>query len=302
MLIFLVFTNHLSFSGLDKLYRIAKKGFPSITRNEIKQWSETNLSYLLHEPSRRNFKHNKIYAPEIDSLWEADLAFVQDVAKENDVNYLLVVIDVFSKFLWVRPMKNKTARSLVQAFDSILSEKRKPEKLRTDKGTEFINELFQQYLKKQEIQFYTAMNEPKAAVVERVNHTLKSKLYCYFTGVNSLRYIDVLKDIVDSYNNTYHRSIGQTPATVSLLNVGQVRRKLYGKIKRSKPKRFKFKVGDHVRLSLHKQLFKKGYIMSWTEEIIQIINRLPKTPVVYEVRDLLERQLKVCSMKKNYKR
>ena len=79
----------------------------------------------------------------------SSLAFVQDVAKENDgVNYLLVVIDVFSKFLWV-PMKNKTARSLVQAFDSILSGKRKPEKLRTDRGTEFINDSFQQYFKKQ---------------------------------------------------------------------------------------------------------------------------------------------------------
>ena len=102
-----------SFSGLDKLYRIARKEFPSITLNEIKQWAENNLSYSLHKPSRRNFKRNKTYAPEIDSLWEADLAFVQNVAKENDgMNYLLVVIDVFSKFLWVRPMKNKTAQVL----------------------------------------------------------------------------------------------------------------------------------------------------------------------------------------------
>ena len=147
----------------------------------------------------------------------------------------------------------------MKAFDSILSEKRKPEKLRTDKGIEFINESFQQYLKKRGIQFYTSTNEPKAAVVERVNRTLKSKLYRYFTGANFLRYIDVLQDIVDSYNNTYHRSIGRAPETVSLLNVGQVRRKLYGKIERSKPKHFKFKVGDHVRLSLRKRLFKKGY-------------------------------------------
>ena len=73
-------------------------------------------------------------------------------------------------------MKNKTACSLVQAFDSILREKRKPEKLRTDKGTEFINKSFQQYRKKQGIQFCTATNEPKAAVVERVNHMLTSKL------------------------------------------------------------------------------------------------------------------------------
>ena len=126
-------------------------------------------------------------------------------------------------------------------------------------------------------------------MVARVNHTLKSKLYRYFTGVNSLRYIDVLQDIVDSYNNTYHRSIGRAPATVSLLNVGQVRRKLYGKIERSKPKCFKFKVGDHVRHSLHKRLFKKGYKMNWTEEIFQVVNCLPGTLVVYEVRDVLER-------------
>ena len=128
-------------------------------------------------------------------------------------------------------------------------------------------------------------------MVERVNCTLKSKLYRYFTGVNSLRYIDVLQDIVDSYNNTYHRSIGRAPATVSLLNVGQVRRKLYGKIERSKPKCFKFKVGDHVRLSLRKRLFKKGYKMNWTEEIFKIVDRLPRTPVVYEVRDSLERPI-----------
>ena len=129
------------------------------------------------------------------------------------------------------------------------------------------------------------MNEPKAAVVERMNRTLKSKLYRYFTSVNSLHYIDILQDIVDSYNNTYHRSIGRTPATISLLNVGQVRRKLYGKIERSKPKHFKFKVGNHVRLSLYKQLFKKGYKMNWTEEIFQTVNHLPRTLIFYEVHD-----------------
>ena len=191
-----------------------------------------------------------MYAPEIDSLWEADLAFVQDVANENGgVNYLLVVIDVHSKYVWVRLIKNKTARSLLEAFDSILSKGRKPDRLRTDKGTEFLNESFQQYLKKKNIQLYTANNEPKASVVERVNRTLKSKLYCYFMAVNSLRYIDVLQDLVYSYNNTYHRSIGCAPATVSLRNVETVRRKLYGEITSTASKKFKFDVGHHVRLS-----------------------------------------------------
>ena len=212
-----------------------------------------------------------MYAPKIDSLWEADLAFVQDVAKENDgVNCLLVVIDIFSKYVWVRPMKNKTAHSLLEAFGSILSEGRKPEKLRIDKGTEFLNESFQQYLKNKNIHFYTANNEPKTSVVEQVNRTLKSKLYHYFTAVNSLCYIDVLQDLVDSYNNTFHRSIGHAPATVSLLSVSTVRRKLYGEMNSTAPKKFKFRVGNHVKLSLRKLLFKKGYKMNWTEEIFQI--------------------------------
>ena len=163
-----VFPKHAaSFMGLDKLYRTAKNQFPSITRKEIRNWAEHNLSCSLHKPSRRTFKRNKVYAPEIDSFWEADLAFVQDAAKKNDgVNYLLVVIDVLSKYVWVRPMKSKTPHSPLEAFDSILSKGRKPEKLRTDKGTEFLNKSFQQYLKKKDIQFYTANNEPKASVVE----------------------------------------------------------------------------------------------------------------------------------------
>ena len=166
-----------SFSGLDKLYCMAKNKFPSVTRKKYENGQKIIFPIRYTDPLEEPFNRNKLYAPEIDSLWEADLAIVQDVAKENDgVNCLLVVIDVLSKYVWVRAMKNKTARSLLEGFNSILSEGRKPEKLRTDKGTEFLNESFQQYLKKKGIQFYTANNEPKANVVERVNRTLKFKL------------------------------------------------------------------------------------------------------------------------------
>ena len=101
----------------------------------------------------------------------------------------------------------------------------------------------------------------------------------------------MLQDLVDSYNNTYHRSIGHAPVTVSLLNVRTVRRKLYGEITSTAPKKFKFRIGDHVRLSLWKHLFKKCYKMNWTEEIFQITRQLSGTPVVYTVQDLLERPI-----------
>ena len=101
-----------------------------------------------------------MYAPEIDTLWEADLSFVQDVAKENDgVSYLLVVIDVFSKYVWVRRMKDETARCLLEAFDSILSGGRKPEKLRTYDGREFLTSHSISILRRKNIQFYTTSHK-----------------------------------------------------------------------------------------------------------------------------------------------
>ena len=110
--------------------------------------------------------------------------------------------------------------------------------------------------------------------------------------VNSLCYIDALQDLVDSYHNTYHRSIGCAPAAVSLLNVGTVRRKLYDEITSTAPKKFKFHVSDHVRLSLWKHFFKKGCKMSWNEEIFQISHKLSRTSAVFTVQDLLERCIK----------
>ena len=117
-------------------------------------------------------------------------------------------------------------------------------------------------------------------------------------AVNFLRYIDVLQDLVDSYNNTFHGSIGRAPATVSLLNVGTVRRKLYGGITSTVTKKFKFHVGDHVRLSLRKRLFKKGYKMNWTEEIFQITKR-HRLCILYRIS--YKDRSKVHFMKKNWR-
>ena len=93
-------------------------------------------------------------------------------------------------------------------------------------------------------------------MVERFNRTLKTRMWKYFTSKNTLVYIDILQDIVHGYNNSYHRSIGQSPASVSLLNVGQVRRKLYGNSWAKPIRELKFKLGDQVRISKSRRTFK----------------------------------------------
>eukprot|EP00112_Aurelia_sp_Birch-Aquarium-sp1_P025091 Seg8179.2 transcript_id=Seg8179.2/GoldUCD/mRNA.D3Y31 product="putative transposon-derived protein F54H12.3" protein_id=Seg8179.2/GoldUCD/D3Y31 len=199
-----------------------------------------------------------------------------------------------TKNTWVRTLKRKTGKEIIKAFQSILNEGRTPRKLRTDKGTEFINKSFQAFLKSKDISFYTASNDPNAAIVERVNRTLKTKMYRYFTVANSCRYLEVLQQLVKSYNNTYHRSIKMKPSKVGLNNVGIVRRNLFGNTTQNpekntkKRKKKSLKVGDYVRLSLRKRMFKKGYLENFAEEVFKINKKFTNnTPFTYLVEDLM---------------
>ena len=174
--------------------------------------------------------------------------------------FLLTCTDVFSKFAWVVPLKNKMEESLVNGFQIILDTSRSPEKLQTDKGTEFLNRKFQSFLKENNIHFFTTNSEIKASVVERYQSHLENSYVEIFYCKNTHVYIDILQDIVQGYDNSYHRSIGQAPASVSLLSVGQVRRKLYDNSWTKPRRKLKFKLGDQVCISKSRRTFKKDYL------------------------------------------
>ena len=141
--------------------------------------------------------------------WQADLVDLSKLKKVNNgMTFLLTVIDVFSKVAWCVPKKNKSAASLEAALDTTFS-KGCPKTLQTDQGLEFLNKSVQALLKKHGIhQLSTHNAETKASVVERFNITLKTRMWRYFTKHQTRRFIDVLQDLVQSYNNTPHRSIG----------------------------------------------------------------------------------------------
>ena len=246
------FTSPLAF------YREAKKRYPSLTFRQVKTWLQSKDTYTLHKPVRYNFLRNRVIVTEVDDQWQSDLVDMSSLARLNKgYKFLLTCIDIFSKFAWVVPLKNKAGESLVNGFLSILNTGRCPEKLQTDKGIECLNRNFQSLLKENSIHFFTTNSELKASVVEHFNRTLKTRMLKYFTAKNTRVYIDILQDIVQGYNN---QSIGRAPASVSSLNVGQVRRKLYGK-SWTKPRReLKFKSGDQICISKSRRTFKNGYL------------------------------------------
>ena len=134
-----------------------------------------SLAEELHKPIRRNFKKRRVLFNGINKIWAADLVDMQAFAKFNrGVKYLLAVIDVFSKYGWLIPLKDKTGKSVASALKIIFKE-RKTGKMWVDKGKEFYNKDV-----KDLITLYSTENEEKASVVERWIRTMKEKMFKYF--------------------------------------------------------------------------------------------------------------------------
>jgi len=242
-------------------------------------------AYTLHKPRRIRFPRRKTYSKGIADLYQIDLVDLSSISPFNDGSrYLLTCIDVFTKRAWAVPVRTKFARDVVEAFERIIAE-RTCNMVQSDKGTEFLNSTFQSMLRRHNIKFYTSENEDlKAAVVERFNRTLKTKMFRYFTYAKTRRYVDVLDDLLHSYNNTYHRSIGMAPVEVGPHNEDIVRARLYPL--KTATYKWKYDVGDRVRIAMQRRAFRKGYLGDWSEEIFEIVSRLSTTPVTYTLRDL----------------
>lgn len=285
----------VSFSGARN---IISKYNHTADSTVIKDWLNAQNAYTLHRPLRKKFPRLHYIVTNIDDVWEADLVEVGSLkAYNNDITYLLVVIDVLSKFAWVETLKNKSATCVLDGFKRILerSNGRRPLALQTDRGKEFTAKIIQKFLKSEAIQYRIARNpDIKAAIVERFNRTLKERMWRYFTYSRTYRFIDVLQQIVDAYNRSKHSSIKMTPAAVTIANANEAWRNIQSRFKERKPREsvFKYKVDDHVRISRSKGVFEKGYEGSWTKEVFRIRKCLLKQELpIYELKDLADENL-----------
>ena len=251
-------------------------------------WAQ-NLANELHKPVRRKFLKRKVFVKGIDDTWAADLVEMGSLSEWNEgIRYLLMVIDVFSKYGWIRSLKNKRGETVANAFVSIFSEGRTPKKLWINKGREFWNKNVEEVMNKFGVERYSTQNEEKSSVVERWNRTIKGRIWKMFSSRNEMIYVDKLEEILKDYNNTKHSSIGMTPVQASKkLNERKVYAKLYEDELWKKNKLAKFKVGDKVRISKWKKGFEKGFTPNWTEEIFIVKNVSYTKPTTYKLKDLL---------------
>lgn len=241
----------------------------------------------LHRPARINFRRRRIIIKGLHDLYQADLVEMIPFAKENKgYRYILVVIDAFSKFVWMRPVKRKTGEAVSNAMVSILrSSKFKPRHLQTDFGKEFYNRRFESVMKQYGINHYSVYSNKKAAIVERANRTLKSIMWKKFSMQGSYKWLNLLPEVTKQYNNRTHRTTGMKPIDVTKKNEKRLLSTVYRKIKSVNLKQRKFVVGDHVRISKNREAFAKGYTPNWSNEIFTVREVRLTNPITYFLQD-----------------
>ena len=256
-----------------------------IARNTTKS-SSSILADELRKPIIRKFNKRKVYSQFKDNIWGVDLADIQSLSRKNKgIKYLLCAIDLYSKYAFVIPLKDKKGISIVNAFNKIIKQSnRKPNKIWVDQGGEFYNNVFEKWLSDNDINMYSTYNEGKSVVAERFIRTLKNKLYKHMTATGKSVYSDVLDDVVNKYNNTKHSTIKMKP-----IDVGDNNKRVY--IDEHNEKDSRFKVGDRVRISKFKNIFAKGHAPNWSTEIF-IVDKINDTvPYTYNLKDLNDEKI-----------
>lgn len=231
----------------------------------------------------------------INDTLQADLVEMIPYSQTNrGMKYILVVINIFSKKAYARPLKSKTGSEVTRAMKSILDTiKHTIKNLHVDMGNEFYNSTMKRMLHQYHINMYSTFSRMKAAIVERFNRTLKNKMWKRFSLNGSYKWINILQHLIDDYNNTKHRTIKMKPNDVNARNEKKLLDTVYNHkwhiTHKTKPQ---FKLHDPVRLSKYKHVFEKGYTPNWTTEIFKIDKVMYTNPITYRLTDLKDQQIK----------
>ena len=256
--------------------------------------TQKNIKIFINEiyfkPPKKKYDTNKTDVYHIDDIWSLDILDLKDYGPENNKNYryVLVIIDNFSKYGWTIPLKNKNVQTIKDSFENILiSSKRKPILIESDRGKEFYNNIFQDFLNKNNIKLYSRNSSYGAVFAERFNRTIRDLLKWPLFEKDDGNWIDVLPTITKQYNNKVHSSTKLTPVKASFKkNEGYVYKKLLDNCKKKKPK---YEIGDLVRTADLKKTFSKADTTNWSYKSYKYTEIINDTIPSYHINNLKER-------------
>ena len=256
--------------------------------------TQKNIKIFINEkyskPPKKFYATNKTDVYHIDDIWSLDILDIKDYGPKNNrgYRYVLVIIDNFSTFGWTIPLKNKNAQTIKDSFENILiSSKRKPGLIESDRGKEFYNNIFQDLLNKNNIKLYSRNTSVGAVFAKRFNRTIRDLLKKVVFEQGDANWVDILPTITKQYDNKVHSSTKLTPIQASLKkNEGFVYKNFIDKRNKIKPK---FQINDLVRTADLKKTFSKGDTTNWSYKLYKITEIINETIPSYKIDNLKER-------------
>ena len=256
--------------------------------------SQKNIKIFINEiyskGPRKKYPTNKTDVYHIDDIWSLDILDLKDYGPENNrgYRYVLVAVYNFSKYGWTIPLKNKNAQTIKNSFEKILiSSKRKPNLIETDRGKEFYNNVFQDFLNKNDIILYSRNSSYGAVFAERFNRTIRDLLKRPVFEKGDGNWIDILPTITKQCNNRMHSSTKLSPKDASLKkNERFVYKNLLDKRMKITPK---FQLIDLVRTADLERTFSKGDTTNWSYKLYKIIEFINDTIPDYKIDNLPEK-------------
>jgi hypothetical protein len=283
-----------------------------IKEEKVKNELLKEESYSLNHRIVKNFPQTPYIMTSVFDTFEIDLIeWGEQISKENiGMKFCLVCIDIFSKYAFCRPLKNKRKETVALAMEDIILEGKKiykiPKNIHSDMGVEFYNSDFDKLMKKYDINHYSSNSDNKAAIIERWIRTFKSMVNKLQNARNSYKFLDLIPDLISNYNNTKHSTIKFTPKeALNPDNFDQIKTnydlltfKKYDKIENSRSKnRLRIpdvKIGELVRVPQHKHIFSKEINNNnWTIELFRV-KEIDKRflPIKYVLEDLQGEEIK----------
>ena len=248
------------------------------------------IDEIYSKPPRKNYPTNKIIFNHVDEIWSIDLLDMIDykISNRKGYRYIFIVIDNFSKYLWAIPLKNKYSQTITNEFSIILTtSKRKPLKLESDRGTEFYNSIFQNFLKSKNIQHYSRYTDKGPSIAERVIRTIRNLLKKPVFEKGNADWLSELASVIKKYNNTIHHSTKMTPIQASKKSNKKI---IFDNLKdyrvKQKPK---FKLGQLIRVADIRKVFSKGDSTNYSYKLYRVTEVIHDTIPSYRLDYLPER-------------
>lgn len=285
-----------SFSGKNIVYA----SYPHVPKSEIDKTLEESDIYSRYKPFRKSYT-SPVYVHKKRELFQADLGFMtleHQVESNNGMKYLLVIIDCFTKKIWMYPLPDKKCLTVYEKFQHLLETiDQKPERLQTDRGAEFLCANLAKLFEDNQVHHYITNSDKKASVVERSLQTLKNWLYKMMDEANTHNWVDLLPQLEQKYLSTHHSTIKMSPNQAELdENQEKLRLRYHQLWGRHKPqKKPKFKIGDKVRIAGWRRSFRRSFYGPYSHEYFTVYKIKPPTTLPkfrYYLKDVNNNLLK----------